>query len=198
MSKILNILMVLVISLVSGLSFLTNSCKTNSGAIVTQPVKPQATTSQAIVPYIPPAYYGSMAVPIDDLLRNYFGRAGNLLIAEQTYNGLPFVFNGVRVVASMLIDDSTFYYSNAQFIAMQPGAVGKLKAGDLIDIVGINGGPMPEAEGKPLASWFNDDGSLVLTVSLAPGWLYFTDCIFLPAGSVQLPAPGGSAFAPLY
>jgi len=188
--------MVLVISLVSGLSFLTGSCKTNSGSTVTQPVKPQATTSQEIIPYIPPSYYSCIEVSIDDLLKTYFTHYGNLNQAEQAYNGLTFVFHGVRVVASMLVDDSTFYYGNAQLIAMQPGAVGKLKAGDIIDIVGINRGPMPEAEGQPLSAWFDENGTP--KVAFVLGWLYFTDCIFLPAGSVQLPAPGGAVFAPLY
>ena len=184
--KILNILMVLVVSLVSGLAFLTGSCKTNSGAIATQ----------AIVPYIPPSYYACLPVSIDDLWRKYFWWHSNLYQAEQAYNGQMCLFSGVRVVASMLGDDNTFYYSNAQLIAMQPGAVGKLKVGEMIDIVGINRGPMPEVEGKPLSDWFDESGTPISVVIY--GWLYFTDCIFIPSGSVQLPAPGGAAFAPLY
>jgi hypothetical protein len=194
--KILNVLMVLVISLASGLSFLTGSCKTNSGSTVTQAVKPQATTSQEIIPYIPPSYYACLQVSIDDLLKWYFTHYGNLYQAEQAYNDQIFVFYGVLVGASMLVDDSTFNFSSAEFIAMQPGAVGKLKVGDMLDIVGVNRGPMPEAEGQPLSAWFDENGTPKIAFVL--GWLYFTDCIFLPAGSVQLPAPGGAVFAPLY
>jgi len=181
MSKILNILMVLVISLLSWLSFLSGSCKT---------------TTEAKVIYIPPSYYGCIAVSVDALLGTYFGRNGNLLIAEKTYNGQIFVFYSARVVASMLVDENTLNYSRAQCIAMQPGAVGKLKVGDIIDIVGINQGPLPEAEGKPLSEWFDSNG--MLAVFGVNGWLYFTDCIFIPSGSVQLPAPGGAVFARLY
>ena len=197
MSKILNVLMVLVISLVSGLAFLTGSCKTNSGAISTQAVKPQAIESQSAIPYIPPSYYACIPVNIDDLQKNYFWPSGNLYKAEQAYNNQIFLFSGLRVSASMLVDDNTFDYSCAHCIAMQPGAVGKLKAGDIIDIVGINRGPLPEAEGQPLTSWFDPDGRVIINI-FVNGWLYFADCIFLPAGSVQLPAPGGSAFVAIY
>ena len=181
MSKMLNILMVLVISLVSGLALLTGSCKT---------------ATEAIVPYIPPSYYACLQVSIDDLLKWYFTHYGNLYQAEQTYNGQIFVFNGVRVMASMLVDDNTFHFSSAEFIAMQPGAVGNLKVGDIIDIVGINRGPMPEAEGQLLSAWFDENGTPKIAFVL--GWLYFTDCIFIPSGSVLLPAPGAPAFAPMY
>jgi len=195
-SKILNIMMVLVISLVSGLAFMTGSCKTNSGAIATQAVKPQTIVSQAVIPYIPPSYYACIPVSIDDLLKWYFTHYGNLNQAEQAYNDQIFMFTSVRVVASMLVDDNTFVFSSAEFIAMQPGAVGQLKAGDIIDIVGINRGPMPEAEGKPLSEWFDENGRPI--TPFVSGWLYFTDCIFIPSGSVQLPAPGGAVFSPLY
>jgi len=181
MTKILNILVVLVITLVSGLSFLTGSCKT---------------TAEAKVPYIPPSYYACIPVNIEDLIKSYFWPSGNLYLAGQAYNNQIFVFYSVRVIASMLVDDNTLNYGNAQFIAMQPGAVGKLKVGDLIDIVGINRGPMPLAEGQPLSDWFDSDGRPIK--NQVNGWLYFTECIFLPSGSVQLPAPGGAAFVPIY
>ena len=198
MSKILNVLMVLVISLVSGLAFLTGSCKTNSSSIASQPVKPQTVVSQAAIPYIPPSYYACIPVNIDDLMKNYFWHYGNLYQAEQAYNNQIFLFSGVRVEASMLVDKDTFDFGCAECIAMQPGAVGKLKAGDIIDIVGINRGPLPEAEGQPLTSWFNADGTINQSLAFIQGRLYFTDCIFIPSGSVQLPAPGAPAFAPLY
>jgi len=191
MSKMLNILIVLVITLVSGLAFLTGSCKTNSGSIATQ-------VSQAVIPYIPPSYYACIPTSIDDLFKAYFTRYGNLYLAEQAYNDQIFLFSGIRVVDSMLIDDNTLNYGNAQIIAMQPGAVGKLKAGDFIDIVGINRGPMPFAEGQPITSWFDETGAIAPEKQNVQGWLNFTDCIFLPSGSVQLPAPGGAAFVPIY
>jgi hypothetical protein len=192
MSKILNILIVLVISLLSGILFLTGSCKTTTKATV--PYIPPSN----IVQYIPPSYYACISVSIDDLFKSYFTRYGNLYLAEQAYNDQIFLFSGLRVMASMLIDDNTLNYGNAQFIAMQPGAVGKLKAGDLIDIVGINRGPMPEAEGQPLSSWFDENGAINPSKQNVQGWLYFTDCIFIPSGSVQLPAPGGAAFVAIY
>ena len=177
--KTLNILMVLVISLVSGVSFLTGSCKTNSGAIATQAVKPQAIESQAAIPYIPPSYYACLEVSPDDLLKAYFHpNLGNLALANQNYTNLPVVFKSIRVDRRMLLDKANdiFDISSVRCTALLGGTVSALRAGDLIDIIGINRGPWPDY----------------------PGWLSFTDCMFLPAGSVQLPAPGAPVFAPLY
>jgi len=179
--KIFNILIVLVITLISGLLFLSGSCKTKTAVIV---------------PYIPPLYYSCLEAQADELSKNYFTNKGNLKVAEQTYDGLPFVFKGIPVLASMLVDEDTFAYSSIKFVAMQSGAVGKLRVGESIDIVGINRGPLPEVEGSPIEAWFNSDGTPI--TSIVNGWLLFTDCIFLPARSVELPALGSPVFAPLY
>jgi hypothetical protein len=171
--KILNVLVVLVMSLVSGLSFLTSSCKTTTKATV--PYIPPSN----IVQYIPPSYYACLEVSPDDLLKAYFHpNLGNLALANQKYTNLPVVFKSIRVNRGMLLDKAKdiFCISSVRCIALLGGAVSALRAGDLIDIIGINCGPWPDY----------------------PGWLLFTDCIFLPAGSVQLPAPGAPAFAQLY
>jgi hypothetical protein len=184
--------------LLSGALLFVGACKTKPEVLasVTTPVPSQTVEVQGIIPYIPPSYYACLQVNLDDLLKNYFTHYGNLDLAEQAYDGQIFVFNSIRVMQSMIVDGDSFVVSNAQFIAMQPGAVAKLKVGDLIDVVGINRGPMPEAEGKPLSDWFDANGAPL--IAIVSGWLYFTDCIFLPSGSVVLPAPGAPAFVPLY
>jgi hypothetical protein len=184
------------------LLFLHVSCKTTAETMTAIPSQirtdyPQAIVSEDMVPYVPPQYYACIEVTLDDLLKNYFSHYGNLDQAEQTYNGLPFVFNSVAIFSpSMLVNSDTLQWGNAMFTAMVPGAVSRLRVGEFIDVVGILQGPMPDCQGTPIASWFNPDGSPLIPI--VPGWLYFTDCIFLPTGSVRLPAPGGPVFAPLY
>ena len=194
----INISLALVISLVSGLVLLTGSCKSSSTTIINNPTTySQVVIFDAPVPYIPPSYYACIQVTLDELLKNYFAHYGNLYTAEQTYNGQVFVFPGVSIFSpSMILNKDTFQMGNAEFTSLQPGAVGQLKVGEYIDIVGVCRGPMPECQDTPIDSWFNPDGSPIIPI--VPGWLYFTDCIFLPQGSVALPAPGAPAFTPLY
>jgi hypothetical protein len=203
MSKILNIFIVLAVSFFSGILCLGCAAKAPittdtykvGGTVDTNKVQP-VTTAPTIVPYIPPAYYACTQVDINLLETEYFAHYGNLYQAEQAYDSQIFVFKNIPVSASMLVDADTFDWGSAEFVALQNGAVGQLTVGESIDIVGVDNGPMPEVQGEPLASWFNPDGSPV--VAIVPGWLYFTGCVFLPTGSVQLPAPGGPAFSSLY
>lgn len=137
------------------------------------------TSAAPRVPFIPPAYYNCIEVSADDLLKAYFHvNYGNVAMAEQAYHGLYFLFRGVLVNDTMLKDKGkdVLYLSTIRCLPLQSGAVAALKAGQIIDIVGINSGPALD--------W--------------PGWLVMTGCVFLPSGSVQLPAPGGGVFVPTY
>jgi len=127
-------------------------------------------------PYIPPNYYNCIEVKPIDLLKAYSVNYGDVTFAEQQYTNQVFVIKTIYIDRMMLTDADTFTYETIMFTALVPGSVAQLRDGETIDIVGINRGMMMEY----------------------PGWLKFTDCLFLPAGSVQLPTPGGPAFAPLY
>ena len=188
MAKRTNILAIGAVCLILGLTLCAGSCKSQAAAVNTS----------IAVPNIPPSYYACIQANIDDLLKQYFFRYGNFYQAEQAYDGQIFLFRGVQVNPAMIVDKNTFTLSTAEFIALQPGAVGQLKVGEIIDIVGVDQGPMPTIEGTPITAFFNPDGSPALEGGVVPGWLQFSGCVFLPTGSVQLPAPGAPAFAPLY
>jgi hypothetical protein len=135
-------------------------------------------TSAIILPYIPPGYYTCIQANIDDLLKAYFTHYGNLSDAEMAYDNKIFVFTGIAVQPSMIINEDTFVYSTAVFFPLEKNSVKNLKVGDIIDVVGVNTGPMPTAEGKPLSDWFDSNGRPI--VPIVSGWLYFTGCVFCP------------------
>jgi hypothetical protein len=135
-------------------------------------------TPLEIQPYVPPSYYASINVYPDDLLKAYFHpNLGDVALADRNYKNLPVVFKDVRVDEIMLRDKDKeiFYISSVKCTPLRVGDISALNAGDSIDIVGINRGPWPAY----------------------PGWLSFTDCLFLPSGLVQF-SLGGPAFAPAY
>lgn len=129
------------------------------------------------MPNIPAAYYGCLAVNQDDLEKNYFSYYGNLDASEQAFNGAIFVFKNVKLNQYMIVDKSTLNVSTIQCDAMVPGAVGDLKLGEDYDIVGVCDGPLPNASQYGTAGVY--------------GWLLFTGCVFVPSGTVDLPASGG-------
>ena len=98
--------------------------------------------------------------------------------ASKAYNNVPFVFKHVTVSSYMLSGaaDDIFNVGTIRCKPLVAGAVSKIKNGDIIDVVGMNRGAI-EGDG---------------------GWLLFTECIFLPAGSVDLPAPGAATGALVY
>jgi hypothetical protein len=129
-----------------------------------------------VPPNLPAGYYGCIETTAEELVKAYSANYGDYNRAQAMYTGQPFVFKNIRVVKEMLIDENTFVTGSVQFNALEQGEVGKLKPGDVIDIVGINLG-MPNGY---------------------PSMVYFNGCFFLPSGSVELPAPGGPAFTPMY
>jgi hypothetical protein len=133
----------------------------------------------AKMPDIPLNYYACVQTNPDDLEKQFFSHYGNLDYAEQTYEGMIFVFKNITVNQYMLVNKNTFDISTIQCDAMVPGAVADLKAGEKIDLVGVCSGPLPGATA------YNESGVF--------GWLWFTGCIFLPAGTVDLPASGSGS-----
>lgn len=130
------------------------------------------------VQFIPPAYYDCIEAAPDILVNTYFTRYLNPGEAAVLYNGKFFVFKNITVTQEMLLRASEGYiwFYLIKCCATDSSAPLKLKVGDVIDVVGMNLGTYAEY----------------------PGTLQFSDCIFLPAGSVQLPAAGSAKFISPY
>ena len=132
-------------------------------------------------PNIPAAYYQCMEARPEDLEKAYFSNYGNRTLAEMNYNGQLFVFKNLcwsedwRLQLQQL---GHIWISCIKCIPADPEAVAQLKPDTIIDVVGLNTG----VPADPTLGW-----SLVMT-----------DCYFLPAGSIALPASGGATFAPGY
>ena len=132
----------------------------------------------ARMPDIPPNYYACIPVNQDDLEKNYFSHYGNLDASEQAFNGQVFVFKNIKVNQFMIVDKSTLNVSTIQCDALVPGAVAAIKLEQYYDIVGVCNGPLPNSTQYATAGVY--------------GWLLFTGCIFVPSGTVDLPASGGA------
>ena len=92
------------------------------------------------------------------------------------YNNQIFVFKNMVINSDELksATDNYLWLENVvQCYFLTGGNLQKLKAGEAVDVVGVDAGPSKDYDNL----------------------LVFTGCIFLPAGSVQLPAPGFSALA---
>lgn len=132
----------------------------------------------AKIPDIPINYYACISVNQDDLEKNFFSHYGNLDASEQNFDGKVFVFKNIKVNQFMVVDKSTLNVSTIQCDAMVPGSVGDLKMGEFYDVVGVCVGPLPNATQYATAGVY--------------GWLLFNQCVFVPSGTVDLPASGGS------
>jgi len=91
-----------------------------------------------------------------------------------------FVFKNIVILDSALkFATDTYMWVNGviECFFLTPGSASQLKAGEVVDVVGIDVGVCKDYTGT----------------------LMFNNCVFLPAGSVQLPAPGsGGASIPGY
>ena len=131
------------------------------------------------LPFIPTGYYASIEVQTDELLGAYFEPDwGNAQAASKAYDNLTFVFKHVTVSQYMLTEseDDIFDLGTIRCQSLLGGAGAALKPGDVIDVAGVNRGMIADK----------------------PEWLSFNGCIFLPSGSVNLPAPGAPSFLPSY
>lgn len=128
---------------------------------------------------IPPEYYNCTEVTPQVICDAYFSRYGNIAEAQYRFDGLLFVFKNVEVTDSMFkhIDEGYTWVDNlVRCFCVNIDDLKRYKIGDKIDVVGKNEGVVLNFTG-----------------------LKFGDCIIMPAGSVQLPAPGGTGVAvPVY
>jgi membrane-bound inhibitor of C-type lysozyme len=129
------------------------------------------TVQSQVNQYIPPSYYACTETTVDTLLQAYFSRYNAMPGAEIALNGQIFVFKNVVITASSLKyagEDYIWVQQTIQCYFLDTGRVHQLKAGDTVDVVGVDAGICKEYSGT----------------------LVFKGCIFLPAGSAQLPAAG--------
>jgi hypothetical protein len=137
-----------------------------------------AVKSPPPVPYIPPAYYECIEVLPVNLQDTYYTAYGNHEEAETMYTGKYFVFKDQMVDAYMIreLDKGWLWADLTKCPIVDLDYARTLKLGNRVDIVGV-------CMGRDLKE--------------SPG-IYFRDCYVLLTGSVQLPAPGGEAFVPVY
>jgi hypothetical protein len=97
------------------------------------------------------------------------------MVAAAQFDGEYFVFKNVAVTDLMFkhVDEGYFWDGQVKCELLSPGDINHYKIGAEIDIVGQNTG-----------------------VVVGSAALVMKDCIILPAGSVQLPAPGGGGLVP--
>lgn len=181
MSKILRILMATALCVISGLVILGSGCKASAPVVIAYPTEPQTNVSQGIVPYIPPAYYQCISVFPEQLENAYAWGYDSTMNVEQVnlnYDGQVFVFPDLLVDAWMIseVNQGSLLADHITCPIVNISYAKALKVGDQVDIVGVSVGPDPNKS----------------------GWLLFADCYVLPAGSIQLPAAGGSTFLPGY
>lgn len=129
------------------------------------------------IPLIPPLYYSSTEVAPGALAHEYWNPHLDVPSAKLLYDGRIFIFKNI------LLDDTALKHKKEGYLRLEmvkayitnTNYLARLKVGDLVDIVGINGGVASDFVG-----------------------LNFIDCIVLPASSVQIPIGGTSAFMPQY
>jgi hypothetical protein len=134
----------------------------------------------AVVPFIPAQYFNCTETDVITFYNAYYSKYANISLASIQFDNQYYVFKDVKLVAEMLktINDGYFWVSFGQIkcYLLHPSDMNHYKTGDKVDVVGLDIGIV-----------MNEAG------------LVFKDCIVLPAGSVQLPAPGGGgASIPMY
>jgi len=164
--------------MIAGVLILPSACKSAQENVIGQPTESYTATPPAIVPFIPPAYYDCISVLPVDLEAAYHTAYGNHAEAEIMYNGKVFVFKNLLVDLYMIseLDKGWVWADLTNCPVVNVDYAKTLKPGGRVDIVGICVG-----------------------LNLTPrSVLAFKDCYVLPTGSLQLPAPGGATFSPVY
>jgi len=135
----------------------------------------KGTLARNVVPYIPPTYYNCSETTINNLWAAYWGHANPLPDAETVFKGQAFVFKDIIIDDSMLASatENYIWVNEIQCYFLQGGSANRLKAGEKFDIVGVN---------ERVSTEYSER-------------LVFTGCIFLPAGSAQLPIVDTSGLA---
>jgi hypothetical protein len=130
-------------------------------------------------PFLPPEYYLATQVEPKALVNVYFTGYGDFTKTEAMYNDAVYVFKDVLVDKRMFIglNEGFIWVDQIKCYLVDPDDMKKYKAGDKIDVVGLNKGP----------------------TSYYIAGLTFKNCYALPAGRVAIPAsPGTGTFTPGY
>ena len=127
-----------------------------------------------VVPYIPPAYYGSTLIMPFDLANAYWSPYITRRDAERNYNGQMYVFKDYKVTRQTLSTAGKGYVwvDLVKAYPLNPANLAQLKVGDEIDVVGVLAGPCKDF----------------------PNTLTFSGCVFLPTGFANLPVGDSSPF----
>jgi hypothetical protein len=136
-----------------------------------------ADSAEQALPFISPAYYNCSVTDPETLFDAYHSRYANVSMASTQFDNTYFVFKNIQLTAISFkhLDQGYFWLAPGQIkcYPLHPSDIQHLKAGDVVDVVGLNYG---------IAL---NDASLAYKDCIV-----FKDCIVLPAGSVMLPAPG--------
>jgi hypothetical protein len=134
----------------------------------------------APLPSLPPAYYACTESTPIDLMNAYYGHYFAIAGAEIVLKDRVFVFKNIAVTAAMAQHATDEYVwiseGSIKCYFASAGEHARLKAGQAVDVVGVNGGMCPDYAGT----------------------LYLKDCFFLPSGAVKLPTEGGATLFSSY
>jgi hypothetical protein len=133
-----------------------------------------------LLPSLPPDYYACTESTPIDLMNAYYSHYFAISGAEIVLKDKVFVFKNIAVTESMVRHATNEYIwineGSIKCYFMTPAERSRLKAGQPMDIVGVNGGMCPDYSGT----------------------LFLKDCFFLPPGAVKLPAQGGATLSSSY
>ncbi len=143
------------------------------GACLPAACRGPAYANQDIPPMLPPGYYQCLEAKPKELEAVYFSPYGLRWLADAMYLDLVFVFKGIAVDKQMLDfrGPDFIWVGQIKCRAKNQADVGRLRQGQVIDVVGINRG-VPNMADMQFS-------------------LLMEDCYFLPAGSLSLPVEGG-------
>jgi hypothetical protein len=139
-----------------------------------------AKATTAPVPSLPPSYYACTESTPIDLMNAYYSHYFAIAGAEIVLKDKVFVFKNIAVTAAMEQHATDEYVwineGSIKCYFVSPGERARLRAGQSVDVVGVNEGMCPDYAGT----------------------LFMKDCFFLPAGAINLPAVGGATLWPSY
>jgi len=131
------------------------------------------------IPYLPPSYYDCTETDMTTLTQAYFARYNNIPDAENVLKGRIFVFKNIQLTEAALkhaTDEYIWVNNTLKCYWLDNSNLKQLNAKEMFDVVGVDAGIC------------QDYGGMII----------FTGCVFLPAGSVQLPAGGSSPLTLTY
>ena len=129
-------------------------------------------TMLAPPPDLPIRYYNCLESTPQGLLAAYTVHYYDTSAARVLYTDQVFVFKNIEVTQSMKrhLDEGYAWVEQVKCYLLD-GSLARFKPGDKVDMVGFNRGIRTDQE--------------------VPLCLLFDGCVFVPAGSLQLPAEGG-------